>query len=74
MNNKVIFISIKDFIHGFSFFVVRCMWFFRFGYITNELRISLTFIPIAWASILFGPLAGALTGALGDILGWAVNQ
>ena len=33
----------------------------------------MTFIPIAWASILFGPLAGALTGALGDILGWAVN-
>lgn len=46
--------------------------FFRI-YITNELRISLTFIPTAWASILFGPLAGALTGALGDILGWAVN-
>ncbi len=46
--------------------------FFRI-YITNELRISLTFIPIAWASILFGPLAGALTGAFGDILGWAVN-
>ena len=46
--------------------------FFRI-YITNELRISLTFIPIAWASILFGPSAGALTGAFGDILGWAVN-
>lgn len=42
-------------------------------YITSELRISLTFMPVAWASMLFGPLAGALTGAIGDVLGWAIN-
>lgn len=42
-------------------------------YITSELRVSLTFMPIAWASMLLGPIAGALTGAIGDIIGWMIN-
>lgn len=42
-------------------------------YIIPELRISLTFMPVAWASMLFGPLAGGITGAIGDIIGWAIN-
>lgn len=41
-------------------------------YITQQLRFSFTFIPVAIASILFGPLGGGLTGALGDILGWFI--
>lgn len=45
----------------------------RIYIIPNELRLSLTFMPVAWASILFGPIAGGITGALGDIVGWAIN-
>jgi ECF transporter S component (folate family) len=42
-------------------------------YITDELRISLTFVPVAWASAAFGPIAGAVTGAFGDVLGWIIR-
>ncbi|HEY8421268.1 MAG TPA: folate family ECF transporter S component [Thermoclostridium sp.] len=45
----------------------------RIYVIPNELRVSLTFMPIAWASMMFGPVAGGVTGALGDIIGWAIN-
>jgi len=43
-------------------------------YITQQLRFNFTFIPVAIASILFGPLAGGITGALGDILGWIITH
>lgn len=43
-------------------------------YITQQLRFNLTFIPVAIASILFGPLGGGITGALGDILGWVITH
>ncbi|RCX20129.1 ECF transporter S component (folate family) [Anaerobacterium chartisolvens] len=39
---------------------------------TPILRIGLGFIPIALSAMLFGPLAGALTGALADITGMMV--
>lgn len=39
-------------------------------YITKELRFSLTFVPVAWSSAAFGPVAGAFTGAFGDVLAW----
>ena len=40
-------------------------------WITNSIRISFEAIPILVAGILFGPVAGALTGAVSDILGSA---
>jgi ECF transporter S component (folate family) len=43
-------------------------------YITQALRFNFTFIPVAVASILFGPLAGGITGAFGDVLGWVITQ
>lgn len=45
----------------------------RIYIIPNQLRLSLTFMPVAWAAMLFGPVAGALTGAIGDVVGWVVN-
>ena len=42
-------------------------------FITKELRFSLTFMPVAWSSAIFGPLAGAFTGAMVDVLGWIVS-
>ncbi|MBP7176767.1 MAG: folate family ECF transporter S component [Thermoclostridium sp.] len=42
-------------------------------YITKELRFSLTFVPIAWSSAAFGPVAGAFTGAFGDVLAWVIK-
>lgn len=45
----------------------------RFYIIPNRLRVSFTFLPIAWAAMLFGPFAGGMTGALGDILSWEIN-
>ncbi len=41
-------------------------------YITNDLRFNFTFIPSAIAAILFGPIAGGITAALGDVLGWVI--
>jgi len=45
----------------------------RIYIIPNQLRLSLTFMPVAWSAMLFGPVAGGLTGALGDIVGWTIN-
>ena len=42
-------------------------------YITKELRFSLTFVPVAWSSAAFGPVAGMITGAFGDMLAWFVK-
>ena len=36
------------------------------------LRISFTFLPIAAASMLLGPVPGALVGGLGDVVGFFV--
>ena len=41
-------------------------------YLTNSLRISFGNVPIILAGLLLGPWAGALTGAISDILGAAV--
>lgn len=43
-------------------------------YFTPQLRFNFAFIPSAVASIMFGPLAGAITGAFGDFLGWVVTH
>lgn len=37
------------------------------------LRISLEFIPILIAAILFGPLAGGIVGAVADVLGYVIK-
>ncbi len=42
-------------------------------YITNELRLSFTFVPVAWSAAAFGPVAGIFTGALGDVLAYFVK-
>ena len=42
-------------------------------YFTKEIRISFTFVPLAWSAAAFGPVAGAFTGAFGDILAWIVK-
>lgn len=41
-------------------------------WLTNSVRISFGNIPIMLAGMLFGPLAGGLTGAVADILGASV--
>lgn len=38
-------------------------------YITSSSRLSFGNVPILLASLLFGPMAGAFTGAVADILG-----
>ncbi|GAB1476028.1 hypothetical protein MASR2M70_08600 [Bacillota bacterium] len=38
-------------------------------WLTNSVRISFGNIPVMLAGLLFGPLAGGLTGAVADILG-----
>jgi len=45
----------------------------RIYIIPNQLRLSLTFMPVAWAAMLFGPFAGGVTGAIGDVIGWVIN-
>jgi len=45
----------------------------RIYIIPDQLRLSLTFMPVAWASMLLGPIAGAVTGAMGDIIGYVIN-
>jgi ECF transporter S component (folate family) len=39
---------------------------------TPIVRISFGFIPIAFSAILFGPVAGGITGALADLLGFFI--
>lgn len=43
-------------------------------YFSQQLRFGFTFIPLAFASMLFGPVAGGITGAFGDILGWIITH
>lgn len=42
-------------------------------YITKDLRISFTFMPVALAAMMFGPITAGIAGALGDIAGWLIN-
>jgi ECF transporter S component (folate family) len=57
-----------------SFFVSLYAVFSWFAiYITNDLRFNLTFMPAAWAAVIFGPVAGGVTGAFGDVLGWIIR-
>lgn len=42
-------------------------------YITKEIRFSLTFMPVSWASVIMGPIAGGITGAFGDVLSWVIK-
>jgi len=57
-----------------SFFISLYVVFSLFTiYITKELRFSLTFVPVAWSSAAFGPVAGIITGAFGDVLSWIVK-
>ena len=41
--------------------------------LSQVLRISFAFLPIAAGGMLFGPVVGALMGALGDVLGYLVH-
>lgn len=41
--------------------------------ISDKLKISISFIPIAAIGVLFGPIAGAIAGFVGDIIGFVVN-
>lgn len=76
MNQKGLFSFLKDtrslvFVSFFiSLYVVLSLFHI---YITNDLRFSFTFVPVAWSSATFGPMAGAITGALGDVMGWVIN-
>lgn len=50
-----------------------------FGYIipvggANALRISFGEIPVILAGLLFGPLAGFMTGVAADLLGYLINS
>lgn len=76
MNQKGLFSFLKDikYLVLVSFFISLYVVLSMFSiYITKELRFSLTFVPVAWSSAAFGPVAGALTGAFGDILAWIVK-
>jgi len=76
MNKKGLFSFIKD-IHSLvlmSFFIALYAVFSWLAiYITNDLRFNLTFMPTAWAGAIFGPVAGGITGAFGDVLGWILR-
>lgn len=39
----------------------------------NMIKISINFLPIAVAAAMFGPIAAALVGGLGDILSFFIN-
>lgn len=40
----------------------------------NTVKISINFLPIAVAAIMFGPIGSALVGALGDVLSFFLNS
>ena len=40
----------------------------RFSIHTWNLKIGFTFLPIAVAAILYGPVAGGFVGAIGDVV------
>ena len=76
MKQKGLFSFLKDVRHLVlvSFFIALYVVLSMFSiYITKELRFSLTFVPVAWSSAAFGPMAGALTGAFGDVMAWVVK-
>ena len=39
----------------------------------NMLKISINFLPIAAAALLFGPVSAALVGGLGDVISYFLN-
>ena len=41
---------------------------------TWNLKIGLSFLPVAAAALIGGPLAGGLTGALGDLIGAILSR
>lgn len=41
--------------------------------VTLILRVGFAFLPVAAASMLFGPLTGGIVGALGDVITYFVN-
>lgn len=43
-------------------------------YLAQTLRITFTFIPLAVAGAMFGPVAAGIMGALGDFLGYLTSQ
>lgn len=50
-----------------------CVVLGRFSvYLTESIKISFAFLPIAIVGMLFGPYAGLLIGALNDILGYLI--
>lgn len=54
-------------------FIAMHIIFARFlSFQTTFVRISFEFLPIALASIMFGPLVGAATGGVADILGMII--
>jgi ECF transporter S component (folate family) len=40
----------------------------------NTIKISLNFLPIAVAAVMFGPVSAGLVGALGDVLSFFLNS
>jgi len=76
MQQKSMFSFLKN-IHSLvlmAFFVSLYAVFSLFAiYITDDLRFNLTFMPVAWAAAIFGPVAGGITGVFGDVLGWIIR-
>lgn len=50
--------------------VISCLSTFLSSYI----RISFTYIPVALASAMFGPVCGGVVGVLGDVFAFVVSQ
>ena len=42
-------------------------------YIGPSIKISFAFVPVTAGSMLFGPVVGAVIGALGDIVGFFIK-
>lgn len=42
-------------------------------FLSNYIRISFTYIPVALASAMFGPVCGGIVGALGDLFAFVVS-
>lgn len=56
-----------------ALFIAMHVIFARFlSFQTLTLRISFEFLPIAFAAIMFGPVAGGLTGAIADVVGFFI--
>lgn len=63
---KMILLSLFS---AISIVLTRLLAFYIPLFGSNDVRISLGDIPILMAGLLFGPLAGALTGLVSDIVG-----